>query len=65
MNKITVIIENGKINLDFEGFVGNVCEHEENATRLILGKMGVKTDVKKSERTEESQRNHITEQEKC
>ncbi len=52
MKKVNAIIKDGKIELDFDGFVGNSCDQEEQAVRLLLGKMGIKTDVKESDRKE-------------
>ncbi len=53
--EIKIFIIDGKIEMDFEGFEGKTCQKEEDLFRLLLGKMGVKTEIKHSDNKEEEQ----------
>ncbi|MBU0649162.1 hypothetical protein KJ969_03655 [Patescibacteria group bacterium] len=64
MKKITVIIEDGKLDVEFDNFPGDTCSEEENVLRLLLAKMGMQTQVLHSDNKAEPQANHIAEIEK-
>lgn len=64
MRSIRAVIKNGKINLDFEGFAGDACSAEEDKIRILLGKMGVKTDVEYSDNKREATANGMAERER-
>lgn len=55
MKRVKVSIVGKKIDLDFEGFIGDSCTDEENAFRIFLEKMGVRTDVKYSDNKQEKE----------
>lgn len=59
MKKVTVSIVGKEINLDFEGFAGDSCSDEENAFRVFLEKMGVKTNVIHSDNKQEKETEFI------
>lgn len=63
MKKITVSIVGKEITLDFEGFAGDTCSDEENAFRIFLEKMGVRTNVKYSDNKQEKETEFIPEKE--
>ena len=48
MKRVHIVIEAGKVNLDFNGFPGDTCSSEENMIRALYGKMGVETDFRKA-----------------
>ena len=50
--------------MDFNGFLGDTCLTEENKIRVILVKMGVKTDVEYSDNKREGETNGIAERER-
>lgn len=52
-----VLTEDGRIAIDFEGFEGDDCSYEEDAMRIFLAKMGVKTDIVHSDNNKERVRN--------
>lgn len=65
MKKVKVVIEkDGRIKLDFDGFVGRRCQQEEDLIRLILEKGGVLTDVQFSDNKREAEANGTAEREK-
>ena len=64
MKRITAKIKGGKIHLDFNGFLGDTCSDEEDKIRILLGKMGVKTDVEYSDNKREAETNGIAERER-
>ena len=64
MKRITAKIKGRKIHLDFNGFLGDTCLTEENKIRVILVKMGVKTDVEYSDNKREGETNGIAERER-
>ena len=55
MKKIEAEIKNGRIRWDFSGFSGDSCSQEEAALRLLLGKMGVRTDIVEEDKKKEEQ----------
>jgi hypothetical protein len=55
MKKITVIIDKGKVNLDFHGFEGDACSAEENVIKVFYQKLGVNTDVEHSDNKREAE----------
>ena len=64
MKTVNIVIKNGKVNLDFNGFPDRTCEEEENVFRALYEKMGVKTDVEYSDNKREAKANGIAEREK-
>jgi len=63
MKTVSIVIKDGKVNLDFNGFSGHTCEDEEDTIRALYGKMGVKTDVEYSDNKRETEANGIAERE--
>lgn len=63
MKTISILIKDGKIDLDFNGFIGHACEHEENNLRALYGKMGVTTNVEHSDNKREAKANGVAERE--
>lgn len=59
MKKIKARIHKGKIHLDFEGFKGNECSDEEDLIRLLLAKLGVRTNVESSDNKREREAEEI------
>lgn len=61
MNKkeIKIRIVGGKIEFDFEGFEGKTCQQEEDLIRVILGRMGVETEIKHSDNKEAEEERHV------
>lgn len=59
MKKVTVSIVGKEISLDFEGFADDSCSDEENAFRIFLERMGVKTNVKHSDNKQEKETEFI------
>jgi len=55
MKRVHIVIEAGKVNLDFNGFPGDACSSEENMIRALYGKMGVTTDVEYSDNKREAE----------
>jgi hypothetical protein len=55
MKRVHIVIEAGKVNLDFNGFPGDTCSSEENMIRSLYGKMGVETDVEYSDNKREAE----------
>lgn len=51
------IDENENMTIDFDGFEGDDCSYEEDAMRIFLAKMGVKTDVIHSDNSKERVKN--------
>lgn len=49
MRKVVVIIENGKVKLDFQGFVGNECLQEAERIEQFLASLGVNISDRKIE----------------
>lgn len=64
MKTVSIVIKDGKVDLDFNGFSGHTCEDEEDAIRALYGKMGVKTNVEYSDNKRESEANGIAERER-
>jgi hypothetical protein len=64
MKKVIAQIQNGKLSFDFDGFPGRSCQKEEDLIRLILGKVGVSTDVAHSDNKKGGETNGIAEREK-
>ena len=64
MRRIKAEIKGGKIHLDFEGFAGNTCSTEEDKIRILLGKMGVRSDVEYSDNKREAEVNGTAERER-
>lgn len=64
MNKVSVIIKDGKLDFDFEGFPGNTCSDEEKIIRVLFEKVGVRTDVEHSDNKGEGEAGGIAESEK-
>ncbi|MBI1755234.1 hypothetical protein HY250_00160 [Candidatus Azambacteria bacterium] len=65
MRKIVVSVEKGKLSVDFfEGFPGDTCSDEEEVIRLLLAKMGVRTDVQQSDSKSEAEVQSHAEREK-
>ncbi len=63
MKTIRVIIDNGKMVLDFGGFEGDACSDEERAVRLLLSKIGVTTDAEEERKKAEQEPNGTAERE--
>jgi len=63
MKTIKVEIKAGKVNLDFDGFVGKACSDEETIIRTLYQKMGVNTDVD-SDNKREAEANGTAERER-
>lgn len=57
MKRISAVIKKGEVNLDFNGFPDETCSNEEDAIRILYGKLGVKTDVKHSDNKRETEVN--------
>jgi hypothetical protein len=55
MKRVHIVIEAGKVNLDFNGFPGDTCSSEENMIRALYEKMGVTTDVEYSDNKREAE----------
>ena len=55
MKRVHIVIETGKVNLDFNGFPGDTCSAEESAIRVLYGKMGVETNVEYSDNKREAE----------
>ena len=64
MKKVIAQIQNGKLSFDFDRFPGQTCQKEEDLIRLILGKVGVSTNVEHSDNKREAETNNIAEREK-
>lgn len=56
--EIKITITGNKIEFDFEGFEGKTCQQEEDLIRVLLGKMGVKTEIKHSDNKEAEEERH-------
>ena len=64
MKRVNIVIEAGKVNLDFNGFPGDTCSSEENIIRALYGKMGVTTDVEYSDNKREAELKGAAERER-
>lgn len=64
MRKVTAEIRNGEVKFDFDGFLGDTCQDEEDKIRFLLGRMGVQTDVQSDNRKREAEANSYAEQER-
>jgi len=64
MKRVHIVIEAGKVNLDFNGFPGDTCSSEENMIRALYGKMGVTTDVEYSDNKREAELKGAAERER-
>ena len=53
-----ILTEDGKLTFDFEGFEGDDCSYEEDAFRIFLAKMGVKTNIIHSDNNKEKLTTH-------
>ncbi len=45
MKQITIIVQAGNLNLDFEGFSGRACEDEAEKIRILYAKLGIQTAI--------------------
>ncbi|NPA70776.1 MAG: hypothetical protein GXO26_08200 [Crenarchaeota archaeon] len=51
--RIIIRIKDGKVDMDFQGFIGPSCFREHDKIRQILEKMGIKyEDIKTREKPE-------------
>jgi len=64
MKRVKVGIKEGKVTLDFDGFVGGTCSDEEDTIRALYGKMGVENDVEYSDNKREREANGNAERER-
>jgi hypothetical protein len=64
MKRVHIVIEAGKVNLDFNGFPGDACSSEENMIRALYEKMGVTTDVEYSDNKREAEPKGAAERER-
>jgi hypothetical protein len=62
--RITVEIKGTEVNWDLHNFPGDSCETEIEALRVILGGMGVKSDVIHEEKEKEKEPENVSQRQK-